>query len=410
MRVATNMTKVIVASALIAGLSVTVPANASRCDLYASMAFGPFPIEASSTPPVFGSGEGDPGVFRVFYTGVDCGSYLPITAAYGAIPGSASEPGDYVLPAGRTEQLCGSSSDPSCPSERSVPFAVVNDTEPESVGSFVIQLSEPDGGSLSPPTSVGYVIVDDDGPSRISFDDRAYGVSESRTVLAVPVWRSGSAAAPASATLHAQPGPGAGATAGDDYTLTTTSLTFAPGERMQLATLSVVNDPFGEPTETVELTLEGDAIASPSSTVVTIEDNEEGIPPVSRFHHPRHKKRYTNGDYRLREFHVFHADYGGSGTAAVEVALRMKKTNGACRWFDGKRFRRGPCGERRWVDTGYYQDLDWYYLRVPKLKPSVRTKIKHYTAYARAIDAAGNVEQGFGKKRNLSRFEVRKQA
>jgi hypothetical protein len=43
-----------------------------------------------------------------------------------------------------------------------------------------------------------------------------------------------------------------------------------------------------------------------------------------------------------------------------------------------------------------------------QLKPSVKTKIKNYTAFSRAIDGAGNVEKDFTKKRNANTFEIRR--
>jgi hypothetical protein len=38
----------------------------------------------------------------------------------------------------------------------------------------------------------------------------------------------------------------------------------------------------------------------------------------------------------------------------------------------------------------------------------MKTRIKDYTAWSRAIDAAGNVEKDFEPKRNANTFEVKK--
>jgi hypothetical protein len=38
----------------------------------------------------------------------------------------------------------------------------------------------------------------------------------------------------------------------------------------------------------------------------------------------------------------------------------------------------------------------------------VKTKIKNYTAFSRAIDGAGNVEKEFKKKRNDNTFEIKR--
>jgi hypothetical protein len=48
----------------------------------------------------------------------------------------------------------------------------------------------------------------------------------------------------------------------------------------------------------------------------------------------------------------------------------------------------------------------WTYALSGKLTPSDRGKVRFYTLFARATDAAGNVESLFKKKRNANRFEV----
>ena len=61
-----------------------------------------------------------------------------------------------------------------------------------------------------------------------------------------------------------------------------------------------------------------------------------------------------------------------------------------------------------WQGTKYDEFVDWYVKPMRQLKPSVKTKIKNYTAYARAIDGAGNVERDFIKKRNENTFEIKR--
>jgi hypothetical protein len=43
-----------------------------------------------------------------------------------------------------------------------------------------------------------------------------------------------------------------------------------------------------------------------------------------------------------------------------------------------------------------------------EFKPSVGTKVKHYRAYSRAKDDAGNWEATFQTGRNSNKFEVKK--
>lgn len=270
-------------------------------------------------------------------------------------------------------------------------------------------------GRLQEPFDVPLWIVDDDGIDRGAFETA--GVTERSELypsIAVAVFRAGAASAPATFGLSAQGSGASPASPGEDFTLPT-SVSFGVGERAKLVEVAVVNDKLPEPDEELTITLTNPGPVLPddvTSTVVRILDNEEGgaggIAPRSRFHHPKHKKKYVRGDYRLREFHVFATDEGGAGVASVAFALRQKTEKGTCRWFGGKRFRKGPCGAQRWVSMEHDPNLDWYYFRLPKLKPSVRSTIRSYRAWSRAIDDAGNVETQFRNRQNRNTFEVLK--
>lgn len=356
-------------------------------------------------------------------TAGDCADPWAIDVSYAASPGTAGRDVDYDHVQGTVGPLCADAHDlctSGMPTETvQVPLRLdgVGEAAVETLRFAITGVS----GSPTPPGTIEpsaapIHVVDLDGPTRASLEpsiDGAaavpYEVSESRASVKIPVFLAGPVAPASVAYVLEMEGPAA-ASDQDVSVLSPNPLTIGP-DRVGFIELAIVNDSIAEPAETVSIRLlEGGsaALAEHTITDLTILDNEEGIPPRTRLHHPKHKRTYPRGAYQLREFHVFHSDAGGSGVAAVQVALRLKKTNGACRWFDGKRFPRGPCGERRWVDTGYLEDLDWYFVRVPKLKPSVGTKIRHYTAFSRAIDGAGNVEDAFRKKRNRNRFEVRR--
>jgi hypothetical protein len=177
-----------------------------------------------------------------------------------------------------------------------VPFTIHNDAEIEAVvEAFTIVLSNPQGGALTSPSSASFLIVDEDGDMRVAFDELTYTRSESHATLTIPVWRAGPVVDPTTVPYTVGPGPGAPATENDDYTVTSQNpLIFNPGERVKAITLSIVNDKISEPEETVELTLQSPTnagLATPSTKLVTIQDNEENVP--SRFHHPRNKWKYN---------------------------------------------------------------------------------------------------------------------
>jgi hypothetical protein len=240
-----------------------------------------------------------------------------------------------------------------------------------------------------------------------------YSRSETHATMTIPVWRAGPLAASTTVPYAVGPGPGTPATQGEDYTVISPNpLSFASGDLVEVITLSIVNDKLSEPEETAELTLQspvGADLATPSTKVVTIQDNEENVAPTSRFHHPRHRWRYKKSDYRIREFHVFaHDEEGGSGVVAAELALRRNLENGKCAWKAKKGWQKKDCQNRTWLPTKYSPAGDLFYYRMKQLKSSVNTKIKSYTAFSRAIDGAGNVEKDFVKKRNDNTFEIKR--
>jgi len=392
------------------------PAEACA-DIYPSMALGPLPPEAETTP-FFYAGEEDPASFSVHFTGIDCGYELRTTSWYSDTPGSADAT-DYDLPEGRTLPVCGTPK-PGCPNQQPVPVSLTpgGPSEPV-VESFTVSLSDPQvngtaqASALSPPSSAAFLILDADPPTRVAFDDLVYSRSETHATMTIPVWRAGPLAASTTVPYAVGPGPGTPATQGEDYTVISPNpLSFASGDLVEVITLSIVNDKLSEPEETAELTLQspvGADLATPSTKVVTIQDNEENVAPTSRFHHPRHRWRYKKSDYRIREFHVFaHDEEGGSGVVAAELALRRNLENGKCAWKAKKGWQKKDCQNRTWLPTKYSPAGDLFYYRMKQLKSSVNTKIKSYTAFSRAIDGAGNVEKDFVKKRNDNTFEIKR--
>jgi hypothetical protein len=407
----------VLAAALALVLVVPPAANAKPAeacaDIYPSMALGPLPPEAETTPFFYGSEETASGSFSVHFTGIDCGYRLETTAAYSGTPGSAGA-ADYSLPSGRTQPVCGTPQ-PGCPNQQSIPVALSVDGEVEPVvESFTISLRDPQVNNqayltaLSPPSNAPFLIVDDDGSTRVAFDDLTYSRSESHATMTVPVWRAGPLGVPVTVPYSVGPGPGTSATANEDYTVTSPNpLVFGASDPVEVIALSIVNDKMTEPEETVQIALQGPAV-SPNTKVVTIQDNEESERPTSRLHHPRHKWRYKKSDYRIREVHVFTKDTGGSGVTASQLALRRNMKNGDCRWLTNKGWQKKDCSNREWLHMHYEPTGDLWLHRVRQLKSSVGTKIKNYTAFSRAIDGAGNIEKDFAKKRNANTFEVKR--
>jgi hypothetical protein len=121
--------------------------------------------------------------------------------------------------------------------------------------------------------------------------------------------------------------------------------------------------------------------------------------PASDIGKPAPGKTYN--DSTFKKFRGSATDSGG--LALVEIALRQKLANG-CKWWNGNRFVSGGCNSKKFKKASGL--ATWTYALSKRLKPSNEGNIRFYTLYARATDAAGNVEAVFQKGRNANRFEV----
>jgi hypothetical protein len=342
----------------------------------------------------------NPAAFIVRLTG-GCEDFMG--ASYDQANGTAVEPGDYQRTPGTVGELV--PRDDTKDQLRHVP--VNEDSSTESiVEAAQIFLHSPVNAALSSPSSAPLYIVDTDGDTRVGFDPDPYSQSETFAPVRIPVFLAGLATG-GTVSYSIEPSGASPATPGADFTGPTSgALTYAAGERMKTIDLSLVNDDQGEGPEEVTINVSG--LGPATSTTFTIVDNEESVSPTSRFHHPRHKWKYKKSDYRIREFHIFAKDEGGSGVVASELALRRTLKNGKCAWLTKSGWQKKDCQNRTWLPTKYDDAGQLFYYRMKQLKSSVKTKIKNYTAFSRAIDGAGNLEKDFIQKRNDNTFEIKR--
>lgn len=378
------------------------------------------PLTNSAYPLFYWAAENEASVtVTVQSVGHDCTvPKQPVTGSYEVrdypqeVPAPAEGfpvPLDYQQTSGQTVPLYEND-------EHSQAVLITQDVVLEAVAEQAQAIITLSSGTNAVPWDVPLQIIDDDGPSRVAFNsgDRR-DQSETYPTLHAAVLRAGPADAAESFPFTVE-GSGAAPASADDFeVITPEPLAFGAGERVKMIEIGIVNDAFTEPSEelTVTLTEPGPLIpdaGDATTAVLRILDNEEGgsgAPPSTKFHHPRQRLRYERGDYRLREFHVFVNDEEGE-VAGVEMALRRTQVSGSCAWFTGRRFARGACSAKEWLETEFYPDLGWWYYRMDQLKPSVGTTVKSYTAFARGTDGAGNVERTLEVGRNANTFEVDK--
>jgi hypothetical protein len=233
----------------------------------------------------------------------------------------------------------------------------------------------------------------------------AYSRSESFPRVLVPVFLAGPSAT-GSVEYTVTPGPQNPASPEEDYRVVSPNPLPIPSSRVGFIEIAIVNDRLAEAAESVVIAIPGGA--NPASTTLTILDNEEGEPPSSHLHHPRHRWRYKKSDFRIREVHMFTSDTGGSGVTAAQFALRRNMRNEDCKWLTKQGWQKKDCSNRQWLDTRYDSVGQLWFYRLRQLRSSVRTRVVDYTAFSRAIDGAGNVEKDFAEKRNANTFEVKR--
>ncbi|MET0065253.1 MAG: Calx-beta domain-containing protein [Candidatus Thiodiazotropha sp.] len=107
---------------------------------------------------------------------------------------------------------------------------------------------------------------------KLQFSAFDYSVNESAGSVSISVTRSGGSSGSVSID-YATTAEGS-ATAGQDYTAASGTLTFAEGETQQQFTVPILDDAIYEGDETIGLQLSGDAVGVLNTAVVTISEND----------------------------------------------------------------------------------------------------------------------------------------
>lgn len=178
--------------------------------------------------------------------------------------------------------------------------------------------------------------------------------------------------------------------------------------------IDIVNDDDLEGNETFEVQISNarfgptplDMCFNDTATVTIIDDEEppDDTDPLTTITKPLHNRTYAKS--KLPKLKGTADDGGGSGVVAVELRLRKKMKNGNCKFWNGGEFAAGlPCSSDFWL--GAQGSIVWTYALTKQLSPSIGTKTKNYTLFARATDAELNTESVFAVGRNANTFEIK---
>ena len=219
---------------------------------------------------------------------------------------------------------------------RTIFIPIINNNAVDGNKNFFIELSEPRsfGPQQTNQPALGFncraevTIVDEDkARGTLVFSKPIFTVSESNATATITVIRTNGSDGQVTVNYTTTNGT---ATAGNDYLTASNKLTFFSGDTNKSFTVSISNDIFAEPEETVNLRLfnvTGGATISQSNAVLLIFDNETGKGSLS----------FTATDFIVNEAGgtasiTLRRTGGTDGTVSATVfTMDIPPTNGAAR-------------------------------------------------------------------------------
>ncbi len=191
---------------------------------------------------------------------------VPFTASAGtAVPGQ-----DFTPVSGTLTFAAGISS-------RTFNVPIINNTLVQGNRSVLLALGPPTGNAVLGQLPVAALtILDNDEGGIVKLSSASYSVSENAGSVVVTLLRTGTNLAGNVSVTYAT-GNGS-ALSGLDYTATTGTVTFNGGETSKTVRIPILDDTLAEGNETFTFTLSnptgGATLATPSTAVITIVDNE----------------------------------------------------------------------------------------------------------------------------------------
>ena len=205
--------------------------------------------------------EGDTATFGVTLSGE---SGLPVTVEYVTSDGTAVAGSDYTQTSGTLRFEPGEMT-------KTIPVQTLQDDMAEATETFTVRLSAPSGATLAGRIGTALITDDDESPE-LGIDD-APAVNEGDTAT-FEVTLSGESGLPVTVEYVTSDGT---AVAGLDYTQTSGTLRFEPGEMTMTIPVQTLQDELAEATETFTVRLSaptGATVANGTGTASIIDDDE----------------------------------------------------------------------------------------------------------------------------------------
>jgi uncharacterized repeat protein (TIGR01451 family) len=203
------------------------------------------------------------------------GSAGAASVNYTTVAGTATAGSDYTTSSATLNWADGDAT------PRSIVVPIINDSEVEANEQFTVVLSNASGASLGAASTATVTIVSEDvAPAgTLGFALTAVSVNEDAGTATLSVTRTGGSSGAVGATCATQ--AGGSATAGGDYTSTSTVLGWADGDTAaKSCVIPILDDNVVESDETVLVTLSaptgGAGIGAGSATVTILDEDNAG--------------------------------------------------------------------------------------------------------------------------------------
>ena len=218
--------------------------------------------------------EGDSGTTNaVFTVNLSAASTQTVSVNYGTANGTATAGSDYTATSNTLSFAPGQTS-------KTISVPIVGNTLAEGSENFTLNLSNPTNATISDAQAVG-TIIDNDLASvlpQLSINDVIVTEGDNGTSNAVFTVNLSTASTQAINVNYAT--ANGTATAGSDYTATSNTLSFAPGQTSKTITVQVNGDTLDEVNETFTLNLSSptNATIADAQGIATIQDNDSPPP------------------------------------------------------------------------------------------------------------------------------------
>lgn len=192
-----------------------------------------------------------------------------VTVDYATTDGTATASSDYTT-------TSGTATIPAGETATTVEVPLLDDTTDENDETFTLSLSGAVNATVADDSATG-TIGDDDDPPVLDVVDVAYPEEQAgQTTRQVTVTLSQASAKSVTVQYTTRDGT---ATAGSDYTATSGTLTFAPGQTIRTIDVAISGDAVAEPDETlfVDLADPVNATIGMGTGTVTIENDDETL-------------------------------------------------------------------------------------------------------------------------------------